>query len=195
MSLDENSLHEKVSDSPSSGEKQKSSAKDAENAHDSHDGHGGGDAPDGGFLAWLQVAGAFCLFFNTWGVVNMYGSYQTFYQTDFLSSHTSSQISWIGSMQAFLLFLGSAVAGPAFDLGYLRTLLAMGTFFTFFGMMMTSICKAYWQVFLAQGIVVGIGYGCLFLPSVAIVSQFFTTKKAFAFGIASTGSSLGMFYH
>ena len=22
--------------------------------------------PDGGFIAWLQVAGAFCLFLNTW---------------------------------------------------------------------------------------------------------------------------------
>ena len=24
--------------------------------------------PDGGFFAWLQVAGAFCIFFNTWFV-------------------------------------------------------------------------------------------------------------------------------
>lgn len=26
--------------------------------------------PDGGFFAWLQVAGAFCIFFNTWFVCN-----------------------------------------------------------------------------------------------------------------------------
>ena len=26
--------------------------------------------PDGGFFAWLQVAGAFCIFFNTWFVYN-----------------------------------------------------------------------------------------------------------------------------
>ncbi len=25
--------------------------------------------PDGGFQAWLQVAGAFCLYFNSWLVV------------------------------------------------------------------------------------------------------------------------------
>jgi MFS family permease len=121
----------------------------------------------------------------------MFGVYQTFYQSDFLKSQSASQISWVGSVQAFLLFLGSAVAGPFFDMGYLRTLLSVGTFCTVFGMMMTSVCKTYWQVFLAQGIVVGIGYGCLFLPSVAIVSQYFTTRKSFAFGIASTGSSIG----
>lgn len=27
--------------------------------------------PDGAFFAWLQVAGAFCIFFNTWFVYNM----------------------------------------------------------------------------------------------------------------------------
>lgn len=125
------------------------------------------------------------------GVVNMFGVYQTFYQSNFLSSQSASNISWVGSVQAFLLFFGSAAAGPFFDMGYLRTLLCVGTFFTVFGMMMTSICTTYWQIFLAQGVVVGIGYGCLFLPSVAIVPQYFTTKKSLAFGIASTGSSIG----
>ena len=29
--------------------------------------------PDGGFLAWLQCFGAFCVYFNTWGLLNTYG--------------------------------------------------------------------------------------------------------------------------
>ena len=44
---------------------------------------------------------------------------------------------------------------------------------------------------LAQGLVVGVGDGCLFLPSVAIVSQYFTTKRALATGVAAAGSGLG----
>ena len=59
------------------------------------------------------------------------------------------------------------------------------------GMMMTSICTNYWQTFLAQGLVIGLGNGCVFLASVAIVGQYFTTKKSFATGVASVGSSLG----
>ena len=94
-------------------------------------------------------------------------------------------------MQAALLFIVGAATGPIYDAGYLRQLLVVGTFMTVFGMMMTSVCKTYWQVFLAQGITVGIGNGCLFLSSVVIVSQYFTTKKAIATGIASVGSSLG----
>ncbi|KAF6240567.1 hypothetical protein HO173_001237 [Letharia columbiana] len=145
----------------------------------------------GGFGAWLQVAAAFVLYFNTWGVINMYGVFQTFYQSNLLEHQSASNISWVGSIQAFLIFLGGAVVGPFFDLGYLRLLLSLGTFSTCFGMMMTSICKTYWQFVLAQGVTVGIGFGCLFLPSVAIVSQYFTTKKAIAFGIVSTGGSIG----
>lgn len=60
-----------------------------------------------------------------------------------------------------------------------------------FGMMMTSICKEYWQVVLAQGVVTGIGLGSMLLPSVAIMPQYFKTRRAFATGIAASGSSLG----
>ena len=109
----------------------------------------------------------------------------------FLRSESPSNISWVGSLQAALLFIVGAATGPIYDAGHLRLLLIVGTFMTVFGMMMTSVCKTYWQVFLAQGITVGIGNGCLFLSSVVIVSQYFTTKKAIATGIASIGSSLG----
>ena len=60
-----------------------------------------------------------------------------------------------------------------------------------FGMMMTSIATEYWQIMLAQGISVGLGSGCMFVPSVAIIAQYFSTNKALATGIAATGSSFG----
>jgi len=60
-----------------------------------------------------------------------------------------------------------------------------------FGMMMTSLCTTYWQLMLAQGLCVGIGSGCLFLPAIGIVPSYFTTKKAFAMGISASGSSFG----
>lgn len=56
---------------------------------------------------------------------------------------------------------------------------------------MTSLCKQYWQTILAQAICIGIGNGCLFIPSVAILPQYFSTKKALANGLAASGSSLG----
>lgn len=96
-------------------------------------------------------------------------------------------------MQGFLLLLVSVVTGPLYDAGYLRTLVYGGTFLTILGMMMTSICQTYGELLLAQGIVVGVGDGLLFLPSIVIVSQYFDKKRALATGIASMGSSIGTF--
>ena len=47
---------------------------------------------------------------------------------------------------------------------------------------------------LAQGLIVGLGFGCLFVPSVAIIPGYFSKKRALAVGIAASGSSVGMEY-
>ena len=125
------------------------------------------------------------------GIVNTFGSYQTYYESSMLTSSTPSAISWIGSIQAFLLLIVGALTGPVYDAGYFRSLLIVGSFMLVLGQMMLSLCHEYWQVLLAQAFCIGIGCGCLFVPSVAILSTYFTTKVAFAMGIAASGSSLG----
>ncbi|CCL98174.1 uncharacterized protein FIBRA_00168 [Fibroporia radiculosa] len=151
----------------------------------------GFDIPNGGVVAWLQVAGSFFLIFNSWGIANTYGVYQTFYEENILSSMAPSAISWIGSIQGFLLLMFGVLTGPIFDMGYFYSLLAAGTFLIVFGMMMTSLSTQYYQVLLSQGICVGLGSGCLFVPSVAIVAMYFSKRRAFAIGIAASGSSIG----
>jgi len=85
----------------------------------------------------------------------------------------------------------SVISGPIFDQGYFRALIIVGTFLVVFGMMMTSLATEYWQLFLAQGLLTGIGAGCLFLPSVAIVATYFSSKRALATGITASGGSIG----
>ena len=147
--------------------------------------------PNGGLRAWLVTLGSFFLFFNSWGTVNSFGEFQTYYQSAVLNHESPSNISWIGSIQAFLLLMIGVITGPLYDMGYFRLLICLGTFLVPFGFFMTSICKEYWQFVLAQGICTGIGNGALFVPSIAILPQYFTTKKALANGLAASGSSLG----
>lgn len=147
--------------------------------------------PNGGMRAWLQVLGGFFLLFNSWGIINTFGSYQAYYKTELLTSSNSSAISWIGSVQAFLLLFVGCLTGPVYDAGYFRALLLSGTFFLVLGQMTLSACTEYWQVLLAQAFCIGIGCGCLFIPSMAILSTYFTTRYAFAVGIVVSGSSLG----
>jgi MFS family permease len=125
------------------------------------------------------------------GTVNAFGVFQTYYETNLLQDQSPSNISWIGSIQAFLLLIIGVITGPAYDAGYFRELISLGAFLIPFGLMMTSLCSKYWQIMLAQAICIGLGNGCMFIPSVAILPQYFTTRKALVNGIAASGSSLG----
>ncbi len=125
------------------------------------------------------------------GTVNTFGVFQTYYATNLLQDQSPSNISWIGSVQAFLLLIVGVITGPLYDAGYFRALISLGAFLIPFGFMMTSLCSKYWQIMLAQAICIGLGNGCMFIPSVAILPQYFSTRKALANGIAASGSSLG----
>ncbi|PKX94761.1 MCT family MFS transporter [Aspergillus novofumigatus IBT 16806] len=146
---------------------------------------------DTGVLAWLQVLGSFFLFFNSWGVINTWGAFQTYYEQNLLSNVSSSSIAWIGSLQSFLLMLFGVVTGPLFDAGYFRALVIFGTVVLPFGLMMTSISSQYWHLILCQGVCIGLAAGCLFVPSVAILPQYFKRKRGLANGLAASGSSIG----
>ncbi|KAI1875978.1 uncharacterized protein JN550_001474 [Neoarthrinium moseri] len=150
-----------------------------------------GPPPDGGLLAWLHVAGGFMLFFNSWGILNTFGVFQTYYESGTLFAASSSEISWIGAVQAFLLLLVGFLVGPVYDRGHLRLLLAVGSFAVVFGHMMLSICTEYWQAMLSQGFCIGIGAGCLFVPCISILPTYFSRKLGLAVGLASSGSSIG----
>ncbi|KAK4545574.1 hypothetical protein LTR36_002924 [Oleoguttula mirabilis] len=151
----------------------------------------GGPVPNGGTQAWLQVLGSWILFFNTWGILNTFGVYQTYYEGGSLFQASSSDIAWIGSIQAVMLLLTGAVVGPFYDRGHFRWLLVVGSFGVVFGHMMLSLCHTFWQALLAQGFVIGIGAGMLFVPAVAIMPTYFSTKLGLALGIAASGSSTG----
>jgi MFS family permease len=147
--------------------------------------------PNGGLRAWLQVLSSFFLMFNSWGIINTFGVYQAYYESNLLKTSTSSAISWIGSIQAFLLLIVGMLTGPLYDAGYFRHLLVFGSVMLVLGMMMLSLCREYWQVLLAQAVCVGVGTGALFVPSIAILSTYFSTRIGLAIGIAASGSSLG----
>lgn len=124
-------------------------------------------------------------------MVNTFGVFQSYYESTLLPHYSSSSISWIGTVQGFLLFLAGVIVGPLFDKGHPKTLIAVGTFLVVFGLMMTSLSTEYYQVFLAHGVAVGVGCAFLFLPSIAIVATYFTTRRAVATGITASGGSIG----
>jgi MFS family permease len=127
------------------------------------------------------------------GFTLTFGAFQAYYKSDLLVSSSPSAISWIGTVQAWLLILVGVLSGPLFDRGYFRSMLYLGNFLVVFGIMMLSLCKEYWQVFLAQGICMGLGAGLLYIPSLALVSIWFDRKRALAMGVVMSGIAVGEF--
>lgn len=147
--------------------------------------------PNGGFMAWLQVAGAWTIMFNVLGLLNSYGQFQSIYESDLLKNETASTIAWIGSAQFLVCYLVCVFTGPLLDTGHLHVLLGIGTVVTVFGLMIVSLCRSYYEFFLAQTIVTGIGFGLIFLPASSVVSQWFSTRTPLVIGISVSGSSIG----
>lgn len=66
-------------------------------------GLGAADFPDGGLEAWLVVAGGFCALFSTFGLVNCVGVFVKYYAEGPLESYGASTVSWITSIQVFMM--------------------------------------------------------------------------------------------
>ncbi|KAJ9489132.1 hypothetical protein VN97_g4149 [Penicillium thymicola] len=147
--------------------------------------------PDGGTKAWLNVAGGWCIFFSMFGWANAFGVFQSYYQEHQLKDYTAFQISWISSIQTFILFGGGIVAGKLYDNYGPKVLVYPGVFLHLFGMMMCSISTEYYQFILSQGVCTSLGDAALFTASLSTASTWFHKKRAFAFGILLTGTSIG----
>lgn len=59
------------------------------------------------------------------------------------------------------------------------------------GFICASFVHRVWQLYLTQGILVGLGIGFIFVPATPILSQWFSTKRSLATGIGSAGSGIG----
>ncbi|KAG7884786.1 hypothetical protein KL906_005436 [Ogataea polymorpha] len=146
--------------------------------------------PEGGF-GWFVVLASWCGMACTFGMVNSFGVYQSFYQTELYSGEKTFKINIIGSLQpACMYFFCTATVYLHHYFGVQLTV-ALGAFIQVFSLMMMSITNSIWQLFLTQGVLFGFGSGIIYFSALTIPMHWFKRKKAFAIGIASSGSSIG----
>ncbi|KAL9050142.1 MAG: hypothetical protein Q9162_006813 [Coniocarpon cinnabarinum] len=148
-----------------------------------------GPPPDGGLKAWTQVLMGHFIMITTWGYISSYGVFQTYYESTL--SVSGSAISWVGSVQFCLIFALGTFTGRALDAGYFRLMLICGSILQLLGIFTTSACTKYWQLFLAQGICTGLGNGMQFMPTVGLVSTYFSKRKATAIAFMASGTATG----
>ncbi|EKV04977.1 Major facilitator superfamily domain, general substrate transporter [Penicillium digitatum] len=147
--------------------------------------------PEGGLQAWLTVLGASVALFVSFGWVNCIALFQAEYETNQLKNYSSSDVSWITSMEFFFMLFTSPVAGTLFD-GYgPRVPIAIGSVLHVFGLMMASLSHKYYQFMLSQSVVSGIGCSLIFTPAMSAPQTWFRQKRGIVGGLTVAGSSLG----
>ncbi|KAF8229643.1 MFS general substrate transporter [Tricholoma matsutake] len=151
--------------------------------------------PEGGARAWCTVAGGWLALFATFGYVSSFGVYQDLYVLAGTSS--SSNISWIGSTQFFLFLAMGLPAGRLLDKGYFKPVVGVGVVIYVFSIFMLSLAhiQKYYQLFLAQGIGMGLGAGLIYLPVVAVQAHHWRRRTALAMGITVTGMPIVKYCH
>lgn len=85
----------------------------------------------------------------------------------------------------------SIVTAPLMSRGYFRLCFTGGSFLQFLSLMIVGACSKWWQIFLLQGILMGIGMGLVFHSGIVLITTYFTTRLGTATAIASAGSSVG----
>ncbi|KAH7915198.1 major facilitator superfamily domain-containing protein [Hygrophoropsis aurantiaca] len=155
------------------------------------------DVPEGGYAAWSTAFGAFLIQFCAFGYVSSFGVYQDYFVQKYLVNESSSAISWIGSVNAFLIVAGGLIAGPLYDRGYFYHLIISGTVLQAFSLFMLSLAKPghYYQVFLTLGVGSGIAEGFLYVPSMAVISHYFQSRRTLVMAFVASGSSFGAVMH
>ncbi|GJE93676.1 MFS general substrate transporter [Phanerochaete sordida] len=153
--------------------------------------------PEGGLRGWATVAGAFCVQFCGFGYTSSFGVYQDYYVRVYMTNETASTISWIGSVNAFIVVGFGLFAGQLYDRGHFKLAIYLGSFLLVFGLFMLSLAQPnqFYQVFLSQGVCAGIGAGLLYIPSIAVISHYFARRRVLAMSIVAAGSSLGSVIH
>ncbi|PNS16129.1 Riboflavin transporter MCH5 [Sphaceloma murrayae] len=153
--------------------------------------------------AYTTLLGGFLLMFNSWGIVNAFGTFLSFYQEVLLPDSKLEVFNLIGSTQSFVVLLLSMFVGRILDAGHHLPLKIIGTFFVCLGLFLLSIVNGGgmqgegsaaldWVV---QGLICGLGMACFFVTSSQVVATWFIDRKGFAIGVVATGASIaGLIY-
>ncbi|KAI9172252.1 putative transporter MCH2 [Paramyrothecium foliicola] len=147
--------------------------------------------PDGGY-GWVCTAAVCTINAHTWGLNSSYGVFLAHYlSTGLFPGATSLEYAFVGSLSISCALLVSPFATISVRQFGTKPTMLIGVVLESASLICASFASKIWHLFLTQGVMFGVGMGFLFVPSVAIVPQWFLKRRSLANGISTSGSGLG----
>ncbi|KAL5373334.1 hypothetical protein DPSP01_012776 [Paraphaeosphaeria sporulosa] len=148
---------------------------------------------DGGRQAWLTVVGSFLVYYSSFGLVNSFGFFQDYYQNEHLRTISPSTVAFIGTLQLALMNVLSTMAGGICDAHGSKGLYLFAGLGISIALLALSFCPqgGLWQVFVTEGLLLGVTAGFSIQPACTVVVQHFEKRRARAMSLVSTGGAMG----
>ncbi|KAF4551549.1 Hypothetical protein D9617_13g100500 [Elsinoe fawcettii] len=148
--------------------------------------------------AWTTLAAGFLLMFNSWGIVNAFGTFLSFYEEVLLPNSRVEVFNLIGGTQSSVVLALSFIVGRLLDAGHHLQLKILGTVLTSLSLFLLSVVNgdgmfgqgSVVQDWAVQGMLGGLGMACFFVTSSQNVATWFIDYKGFAIGIVACGAAV-----
>ncbi|XP_071039939.1 monocarboxylate transporter 12, partial [Parasteatoda tepidariorum] len=148
------------------------------------------EPPDGGW-GWVIVFASFFCNVVVDGIAYSFGVFLIHF-VDYYGT-SKGKTAWVGSLLTGCYLLAGPVVSALTNKFGCRPVTVAGSIISCLAFLLSIFAPPLDVLMLTYGISAGIGFGLIYLPAIVSVGYYFSTKRAFATGIAVCGSGMGAF--
>ncbi|KAM4535059.1 solute carrier family 16 member 6b isoform 2-T2 [Fundulus diaphanus] len=146
--------------------------------------------PEGGW-GWAVAVAFFMVEVNTYGILKTLGVFLQDLMEEFKESN--SRVSWVISISVFIFAFTAPLASLLSNRFGYRPVVMMGGCLMSLGMISSAFITSINEMYITIGIISGLGFSLSFLPTVTLLAQYFSRRRALVTSIASSGESFAIF--
>ncbi|XP_031726948.1 solute carrier family 16 member 6b [Anarrhichthys ocellatus] len=148
------------------------------------------EVPEGGW-GWAVAVAFFWVEVCTYGTLKSLGVFLQDLMEEF--GESNSRVSWVFSICVFIFSFTAPLSTMLSNRFGFRPVVMMGGFLMSLGTITSAFSSSINDMYITMGIVSGLGYCFTFLPTVTILAQYFSRRRALVTSVASSGESFAMF--
>ncbi|XP_056870647.1 monocarboxylate transporter 7-like [Takifugu flavidus] len=148
------------------------------------------EVPEGGW-GWTVAAAFFVVEICTYGILKSLGVFLQDLMEEF--GESNNRVSWVISICAFIFTVTAPLSTFLSNRFGHRPVVMMGGFLISLGTITSAFSTSINEMYITIGLVSGLGYCLSFLPTVTLLAQYFSKRRALVTSIASSGESFALF--
>uniref|UniRef100_A0A3P8US84 Solute carrier family 16 member 12b n=1 Tax=Cynoglossus semilaevis TaxID=244447 RepID=A0A3P8US84_CYNSE len=146
--------------------------------------------PDGGW-GWMVVLSCFMVTVCTRAVTRCISIFFLEFQAEFGADYSAT--AWIHSLVDCTTMLCAPVGSLVSNRWSCRVSVVAGGLLSSCGLLLSSFSSSLVVLYFSMGALTGLGFALCYTPSIAMVGCYFKQRKALAYGVALSGSGIGIF--